>query len=108
MKKLKKGDEVVVITGKDKGKTGKITTMLNGGERVIVGGINLIKKHVKANPDAGQKGGIIPREASIHASNVMLLCPQTQKGSRVGIKKLEDGNRVRYFKANDELVDIQK
>ena len=108
MNKLKKGDEVTVITGRDKGKTGTILSVVDEGERFIVGGINLVKKHIKANPNTGERGGITPKEMSIHKSNVMLLCTTTKKGSRVGIRTLKDGQRVRYFKQNDQLVDVQK
>ncbi len=103
MRKLKKGDEVIVITGKDKGRRGTILRVLD--EKVLVEGINMVKKHQKANPNAGVEGGIIDKEMPIHISNVMLFNPATNKGDRVGIKTLEDGRKVRYFKSNGEVVD---
>ena len=107
MKKIKKGDEVVVISGKDKGKRGVILAMVDQGKRVLVEGINVVKKHVKANPNAQQQGGIVSKTMPIHRSNVMLYDESKQKGSRVGIRVLKDGERVRYFKASDQLVDVK-
>ena len=103
MRKLKKGDEVIVITGKDKGRRGAITRVLE--DKVIVEGLNMVKKHQKANPNAGVEGGIIDKEMPMDISNVMLFNPATSKGDRVGIKTLEDGRKVRYFKSNGEVVD---
>ena len=103
MRKLKKGDEVIVITGKDKGRRGAITRVLE--DKVIVEGVNMVKKHQKANPNAGVEGGIIDKEMPMAISNVMLFNPATSKGDRVGIKTLEDGRKVRYFKSNGEVVD---
>ena len=107
MKKIKKGDEVVVISGKDKGKRGVILAMVDQGKRVLVEGINVVKKHVKANPNAQQQGGIVSKTMPIHRSNVMLYDESKQKGSRVVIRVLKDGERVRYFKASDQLVDVK-
>jgi large subunit ribosomal protein L24 len=107
MNKIKKGDEVIVITGKDKGKRGTVLSVLDKGARLLIEGINLVKKHVKANPNTGERGGIISKAMPIHRSNVMIYDPVTQKGSRVGIRKLKDGQRVRYFKTNDQLVDTK-
>jgi len=104
MRKIKKGDDVVVITGKDKGRRGKVLRLVVGG-RVVVEGINLVKKHQKPNPQKGVPGGIVEREMSIEASNLMLWNPVTKKGDRVGIKVREDGRRVRFFKSNGEAVD---
>ncbi|HXH02831.1 MAG TPA: 50S ribosomal protein L24 [Candidatus Competibacteraceae bacterium] len=104
MRKIKKGDEVVVIAGKDKGRRGSVIRMMEN-DRVLVEGINLVKRHTKPNPARGVAGGIIEREAPIHVSNVMLFNPATQKGDRVGIRTLEDGRKVRYFKSNNEVVD---
>ena len=104
MMKIKRDDEVIVIAGKDKGKRGKVIKNLNNG-RYLVSGINMIKKHVKPNPQAGQQGGIIEREAAIQVSNVAIFNPQTQKADRVGIKFLEDGKKVRFFKSNNEVID---
>ena len=107
MKKIKKGDEVIVTTGKDKGKRGTVLTVLEKGEKLLIEGINLVKKHVKANPNAGERGGIVSKAMPIHRSNVMVYDPSKQKGSRVGIRVLEDGQRVRYFKSSDQLVDVK-
>ncbi|MDR3492617.1 MAG: 50S ribosomal protein L24 [Gammaproteobacteria bacterium] len=106
MKKIKKGDEVVVITGKDKGKRGIVLSVLLKGKKLLVEGINTAKKHVKANPNADERGGIVLKTLPIQGSNVMLYNPATQKGSRVGIRVLEDGRKVRYFKSTDEVVDV--
>ncbi|MDQ8023826.1 MAG: 50S ribosomal protein L24 [Moraxellaceae bacterium] len=103
MDKIKKGDEVIVLTGKDKGKRGTVARRVDA-ERVVVEGVNRVKKHVKPNPMKGEVGGIVEREASIHISNVALFNPATQKADRVGIKTLEDGKKVRFFKSNGELV----
>lgn len=108
MKKIKKGDEVVIIAGKDKGKRGAVLSVLDKGEKLIVEGINLVKKHVKANPNAGQQGGIISKAMAIHRSNAMVYDTTKQKGSRVGIRILKDGQRVRYLKASDQLVDVKE
>jgi len=103
--KIKKGDEVIVIAGKDKDKRGTVLRMV-GGDRVVVENINMAKKHSKPNPNKGDPGGILSKEMSIHISNVALYNPATGKGDRVGFKKLEDGRKVRVFKSNDEVVDI--
>ncbi len=104
MRKIKKGDEVVIIAGKDKGRRGSILRVL-ADDRLVVAGVNLVKRHTKANPMRGAAGGIVEKEAPLHASNVMLFNPATQKGDRVGIRVLEDGRKVRYFKSNNEVVD---
>ena len=103
MNRIRKGDQIVVITGKDKGKKGEITRV--AGDRVLVANINVVKRHTKANPQAGQAGGIVEREAPIHISNVMLFNPATGKGDRVGFKVLEDGRKVRVFRSSGEAVD---
>lgn len=105
MQKLKKGDEVIVITGKDKGKRGNIVKVLTDVERVIVENVNVAKKHQKPNPAAGAPGGIVEMEMPLDISNVALFNPATGKGDRVGIKTLEDGRKVRYFKSNGEVID---
>ena len=105
MQKIKKGDDVIVLTGKDKGKRGTVVRIV-GGDRVVVENVNMVKRHTKANPQAGIAGGIVEKEASIHISNVALFNPATKKGDRVGIKTLEDGKKVRFFKSNNEVVDI--
>lgn len=104
MKRIKQGDEVVVITGKDKGRRGNVTRVFDDG-RVLVENVNLVKKHQKPNPNAGVAGGIIEKEAPLNISNVMLFNPTAGKGDRVGIKVLGDGRRVRFFKSNGEVVD---
>jgi large subunit ribosomal protein L24 len=103
MNRIRKGDQIVVVTGKDKGKKGEITRV--AGDRVIVANINVVKRHTKANPQAGQAGGIVEREAPIHISNVMLFNPATGKGDRVGFKVLEDGRKVRVFRSSGEAID---
>ncbi len=104
MNKIKKGDEVIVVTGKDKGRQGTVLQVLEN-DRVLVEGINVAKKHQKPNPNAGVPGGIIDRAMPIHVSNVMVYNPQAKKGDRVGIRE-EGGKRVRYFKSNNEVVDV--
>lgn len=104
MQRIKKGDEVIVTTGKDKGRRGSVMKIL--GDRVLVENINVVKKHARPNPMAGVEGGIVEKEMSIHISNVMLFNPATSKGDRVGIKTLEDGKKVRFFKSNNEVVDV--
>ena len=105
MRRIKKGDEVVVIAGKDKGRQGRVLKVIEN-ERVIVEGINIIKRHTKPNPDRNVGGSIVEREAALHISNVMLYNPTTHKGDRVGFRTLENGRKVRYFKSNDEVVDV--
>lgn len=106
MQKIKKGDEVIIITGKDRNRRGKIIRILSESSRVLVEGLNMVKKHVRPNPNKNEQGGILQREASIHISNVALYNPVTKKGDKVGIRVLEDGQKVRYFKSNDEVVDV--
>ena len=105
MRRIRKDDEVVVIAGKDKGRRGKIVRVMDE-ERVIVAGVNLVKRHTKPNPARNVAGGIVEREAAIHVSNVMLFNPLTKKGDRVGFRVLEDGRKVRFFKSNNEVVDV--
>lgn len=105
MQRIKKGDEVIVIAGKDKGRRGTVLGVTDTG-RVLVEGINMVKKHQKPNPNAGIQGGIIDKEMALHLSNVMLFNPNTEKGDRVGVRTLEDGRKVRFFKSNNEVVDI--
>ena len=104
MRKIKKGDEVIVLTGRDKGRRGNVLRVLPT-DRVVVEGINMVKKHQKPNPLKGTPGGIVEKETAIHVSNVALFNPATGKGDRVGIKALEDGRKVRYFKSNGEVLD---
>jgi large subunit ribosomal protein L24 len=105
MRKIKKGDDVIVIAGKDKGKRGAVLTVRDD-DRVIVQNVNMVKRHTKPNPARGGTGGIVEKEAPIHVSNVALFNPATRKGDRVGIKVLEGGKKVRQFKSNGEVVDI--
>ena len=105
LSRIKKGDEVIVVAGKDKGRRGTVLRVLDD-ERVLIENINVVKKHQKPNPNMGVQGGIIEKEMPLEASNVMLFNPVTQKGDRVGVRTLADGKRVRYFKSNDEVVDV--
>ncbi|MFQ5470627.1 MAG: 50S ribosomal protein L24 [Gammaproteobacteria bacterium] len=104
MKKIRKGDDVIVITGKDKGKRGVVEAVLSD-ERLIVENINLAKRHTKGNPNKGTTGGIIDKAMPIHQSNVAHFNPASKKADRVGIRSLEDGRKVRYFKSNNEVLD---
>jgi large subunit ribosomal protein L24 len=105
MRKIKKGDDVIVLTGKDKDKRGTVLRVIDD-QRVVVENINMVKKHQKPNPNRGEPGGIVDREAPLHISNVALYNPVTSKADRVGFKILEDGRKVRVFKSNGEAVDI--
>ena len=105
MKKIKKGDDVIVIAGKDKGKRGNVMRVLDNG-RVMVDGINIVKKHVRPNPQAGETGGIVEQEAALNISNISLYDAASGKASRVGIKVLEDGKKVRVYKASGEMIDV--
>ncbi len=105
MNKIRKGDEVVVIAGKDKGRRGSVLKVLDG-DRVLVENVNMVKTHQRPNPNANVQGGIVDKEMPIHISNVMLYNPVTKKGDRVGLRKLEDGRKVRFFKSNNEVVDV--
>ena len=104
MSKIKKGDDVIVIAGKDKGKRGTVLEVIEG--RVMVENVNMVKKHTKANPAAGESGGIVDKEMPLDISNVALFNPATNKADRVGFRTLDDGRKVRYFKSNDEIVDV--
>ena len=106
MKKIRKGDMVILISGRDKGRKGAVVEVL-ADSRVRVEGVNMSKKHQRPNPNMNVPGGIIEREAPVHISNVMLLNPATQKGDRVGFKALADGRKVRVFKSNQEMVDTK-
>ncbi len=105
MKRIKKGDEVLVTTGRSKGQKGQVLQILER-DRLLVENVNMVKKHTKPDPNRGTQGGIIEREAPIHASNVQLYNPATGKGDRVGFKTLGDGKKVRVFRSNGEAVDI--
>lgn len=104
MEKIRKGDDVVVIAGRDKGKRGAVLRRLDE-DTLLVEGVNRVKKHVKANPMKGEQGGIVEKEMPIHRSNVALFNPATQKADRVGVKVLEDGRKVRVFRSNGEMVE---
>ena len=104
MHRIKKGDEVIVTAGKDKGRRGSVLHVFED-DRVMVESINMVKKHTKPNPMQGLEGGIVEKEMPMHISNVMLFNPATNKGDRVGFKVLEDGKKVRYFKSNGEVLD---
>lgn len=104
MQRIRVGDDVIVIAGKDKGRRGTVLKIID--ENVVVESLNMAKKHQKPNPNAGVAGGINEQEMPIHASNVMLFNPSTNKGDKVGFKILEDSKKVRYFKSNGEVVDV--
>jgi len=105
MNKIRRGDDVIVLAGKDKGRRGTVLKVLDD-KRVVVESINIAKKHQKPNPNAGVSGGIIDREMPIDISNVMVFNPSTSKGDRIGFKTLKDNKKVRYFKSNGEVVDL--
>ena len=105
MNKIRKGDTVMVMVGKDRGRQGTVLRMLSG-DRVVVEGLNLVKRHTKPNPQIGKTGGIIEREAPLHLSNVQLYNPTTGRPDRVGFRTLDDGRKVRFFKSNKEVIDI--
>jgi large subunit ribosomal protein L24 len=105
MQKIKKGDDIIVITGKDKGKRGTVSRVLHEVDRVLVDGINMVKKHQKPNPAVGAAGGIIDKEMPMAISNIALFNPATKKADRIGIKQLDDGRKVRFFKSNGEVLD---
>jgi len=104
MQKIRKGDQVVITTGKDKGKRGAVLRVVNTS-RVVVEGVNRVKRHTRPNPVKGQPGGILDKEMPIHISNVALFNPGTGKADRVGFRHLEDGRKVRFFKGNGEVTD---
>jgi large subunit ribosomal protein L24 len=104
MRKIKKGDDVIVITGKDKGKRGTVLRVVDLGH-VLVEGANRVKKHQRPNPMKNTTGGIVDKEMPLHVSNVAVFNPTTKKADRIGTKLLDDGRRVRYFKSNGEVID---
>lgn len=105
MARIRKGDEVMVMVGKDRGKRG-VVLQVKSDDRLVVEGVNLVKRHTKPNPRTGSPGGILDMEKPIHASNVRLYNAATGKGERVGFRYLEDGRKVRYFKSTNEVVDV--
>ena len=104
MKKIRKGDEVIVRTGKDKGRRGTVLQVFDNG-RVLVEGVNLAKKHTKPNPQLGEQGGILDKAMPLEASNVMVFNPKSKKGERVGFRVEDDGSRVRVFKGTGDVVE---
>jgi len=104
MRKIKKGDDIIVITGRDKGKRGTVLSVVDDGH-VVIEGVNRVKKSVRPNPMKGQTGGIVDKDMPIDVSNVALFNPQTKKADRVGFKLMDDGRKVRVFKSNGEMVD---
>ncbi len=106
MNKIKKGDEVIILSGKSKGMRGKILSVVAEGTRVTVEGANLIKKCIKPNPNTNTQGGIIEREAPLNISNVAIYNPITKKADRVALKILDDGKKVRCFKSNGEQIEV--
>lgn len=104
MQKLKRDDEVIVIAGRDKGKRGKVTRVLKDG-RVMVSGINMIKRHTKPNPNVGRQGGIVEKEAGIAISNVAIYNPNSGKADRIGFRVQDDGTKVRFFKSDESVID---
>ncbi len=106
MRKIKKGDEIIVRTGKDRGKRGLVLRVYATEDKVLVENVNLIKRHTKPDPNRGVAGGIVEKEAPIAVSNVALFNTVTKKGDRVGFRLRDDGRKVRYFKSNGELVDL--
>ena len=105
MNKIRKGDEVIILTGKDKGKKGNVVKAFPDDDKVIVDNVNMVKKHQKPNPALNVPGGIIEKEMPVHVSNVTLVNPATGKADRVGFKTLDDGRKVRVYKSNGETVD---
>jgi large subunit ribosomal protein L24 len=105
MNKIRKGDQVIVLTGRDKGKRGSVTQRVDD-ERVIVDGVNVVKKHVKPNPMKGTTGGVVDKTMSIHQSNVAIWNPATAKADRVGIKLLADGKKVRVYRSSGEEIKV--
>jgi large subunit ribosomal protein L24 len=104
MKKIRKGDQVVVLTGRDKGRKGAVVQVLADG-RVVVESVNMVKRHTKPNPQGGKQGGIIEKEMPLPVSKVAIWNPAAKKGDRIGIKTLTDGKKVRFFKSNGEMLD---
>ena len=106
IRRIRKGDDVVVLTGRNRGQRGTVLTVHPDRDKVVVEGVNVVKRHTKPNPQQGRAGGIIEKELPVHVSNVALFNPVTGKGDRVGVKTLEDGRKVRVFRSTGEVVDI--
>ncbi len=105
MQRVKKGDEVIVLAGRDKGKRGNVLKLIDR-DKALVDNVNIVKRHTRGNPNTGETGGILEKEAPIHLSNLALYNPVSNKGERIGYKVLEDGRKVRYFKSNNEVIDL--
>ena len=106
MKKLRKGDQVVVLSGKDKGRTGAITSVLDN-DTVLIEGVNVAKKHQRGNPQKNQPGGLLDKEMPLHVSKVAIWNASSKKADKVGVKTLADGKRVRFLKSNNEVLDVK-
>jgi len=104
-RKIRKGDQVVVMTGRDKGRRGAVIKVLDD-DYIVVEGLNMVKKHTRPNPQAGKQGGIVEKEAALHVSKVAIFNPATKKGDRIGFKTLNDNKKVRFFKSNGEQIDV--
>jgi len=105
MLKIKKDDEIVVLTGRDKGRRGEVLRVMKDGERLMVSGINMVKKHVRANPNAGERGGIVDQEAPIKVSNVAIWNDEDDRADRVGFRTEEDGKKVRFYKSSGKVIE---
>lgn len=106
IRKIRKGDDVVVLTGRNRGQRGVVLSVRSSSDQVVVEGVNIVKRHTRPNPQRGTAGGILEKEMPIHVSNVALFNPVTGKGDRLGVKRLEDGRKVRIFRSTGEVVDI--
>ena len=106
IRRIRKGDEVVVLAGRNRGLRGSVLSVHAGSDQVVVEGVNIVKRHTRPNPQRGTAGGIIEKEMPIHVSNIALFNPVTEKGDRVGVKNLEDGRKVRVFRSTGEVVDL--
>ena len=104
--RIRKGDDVIVLTGRNRGQRGNVVSLVGDSDQVVVEGVNVVKRHTRPNPQKGTSGGIIEKEMPIHLSNVALYNPVTGKGDRVGVKRLEDGRKVRVFRSTGEVVDV--
>jgi large subunit ribosomal protein L24 len=106
MNKLRKGDQVIVIAGKDKGRRGVVLRVLKDEDKVVIENVSMAKRHTRGNPMQGKPGGIVEKEMPIHISNVAIWNPISERADRVGFRTLEDGRKVRYFKSDREVVDV--
>ena len=106
IRRIRKGDDVIVLTGRNRGQRGNVSSVRSSSDQVVVEGVNVVKRHTRANPQKGVSGGIIEKEMPIHVSNVALYNPVTGMGDRVGVKNLEDGRKVRVFRSTGEVVDV--